>query len=206
MNCLVCGTPLPFGATLCGCGFDNAPHKNYLETELAWWEALCAYWRIWWPPHLVAAILFLVVGALARDLAFRLPQRPYSAFLAVILLSLWPALLTLAQIFFIGRLTSRPYQSFRLAIVPADGSPPSDRLPLPDRVRIWYFLWWRQIAIAFLFLLLAALLHAIFGFGPLLLIPTILLIGPIVIKMLVGHQFRTFRLEARTNPGAIAEF
>ena len=73
-------------------------------------------------------------------------------------------------------------------ILSGDDDPPRTGLGFSERLRIWYFLLWRQIAVAFLIEILLLIQWKIVGVPA--LIPAILVSGPGLIKMLVGHQFR----------------
>jgi hypothetical protein len=183
MKCWGCGAPLVPGA-LCGCGYDNAGRAGLIEVEFTLWEALCAWWRIWWPPHALLLVALVVVAQLTRS------GRQWLG-LALLL----PLIFLLAEVLFIGRLTSRPYASFSLVILGGEDDPPRTRLTFSERLRIWYFLLWRQVAVAFLLEILLWIQWKIVGVPA--LIPAVLVIGPVLIKMLVGHQFRGFRVENR---------
>ena len=72
---------------------------------------------------------------------------------------------------------------------------------------MWFFLWWRQLAAGLLAGLLAGPLNIVLGLlgvrvAPLIaMLAGILIIGPILLKMVVGHQFSDFRLEVKREFG-----
>ena len=96
---------------------------------------------------------------------------------------------------------SRPYSNFSLAFS-LETTPPR-RLSLKRRVHVWLFLCWRQVVASILAGLLAVLLNALPGLRgfPVTrwigVVAVPLIIGPILIKMLIGHQFSDFRIEVK---------
>src|SRR5579859_2986994 len=58
MNCPSCGTPLLFGAVTCSCGFRSGSAAPS-SIELSYWEALRAYWRIYWPTQLLGFVAYI---------------------------------------------------------------------------------------------------------------------------------------------------
>ena len=65
------------------------------------------------------------------------------------------------------------------------------------------FLWWRQILAGMFAALLAMPLNALLSImglqfaNQIAVLAGILVIGPILLKMLIGHEFGAFRIEAR---------
>jgi hypothetical protein len=74
--------------------------------------------------------------------------------------------------------------------------------------RLWFFLWWWQIVAGVFGAILMLPLNSMLGIMGISLSPQIavvaavLVIGPILLKMLIGHPFNGFRLEARRSAKA----
>jgi len=66
-----------------------------------------------------------------------------------------------------ARICSRPYRGFALVVVDVASGGATRKLSAERRMRVSHFLWWRQI------------------------------VGPMFMKMLIGHQFDDFRIEGR---------
>lgn len=157
--------------------------------DLSYWEALRAYWRYYWPPQLLVFFsvpLVRLFPALAPVLA-----------VPVLVIALFGGWL------FVSRLYSRPYRGFSLVIVetPEEVDVPGLN---PGRVtKLWFFLWWRQIVAGACGLILVFFVRFLLSLGRLDLpqeivpVAAVLAIGPILLKMLIGHPFSDFRLEAR---------
>jgi hypothetical protein len=186
-----------FGATSCACGYTLAaasPEESPLE--VSYWEALRAYWRVYWPAQVIA-LLFLVAETRALVEFHRRSMAPLPA-------SPWVELVVTAVtlFFFVSRLVSHAYRGFSLVTVSAAGET-GHRLRLGQRAQVWYFLWWRQLAAGLAAMVLAAPLNvllALMGFRISQQVATVaglFIIGPILVKMLVGYPFPAFSIEAR---------
>jgi len=178
---------------------------------------LRAYWRIYWP-----AQLFGLVGYLPFVL-LQVPGRVYKLQLN----ALTPAELVLLQVvlaavglfLYVHRILSSSFREFSIHAIVGSLEEPTSKLSLRRRTQVWFYLWWRQIVAGLLAGILAAPLNiflslfglrAVFGVNVGFWISTlgvILAIGPILLKMLIGHQFSDFRLEverfsakAESNP------
>jgi len=104
---------------------------------------------------------------------------------------------------FVPRICSRPYRGFSLMVVDIATGQAGRKLRVRQRARVWLFLWWRQILAGLLASLLAMPLNALLAIIGLQLaqwVATfggILVIGPILLKMLIGNRFDDFCVEAR---------
>jgi 4-amino-4-deoxy-L-arabinose transferase-like glycosyltransferase len=168
--------------------------------ELSYSEALRAYWRIYWPSQLALFVpLALLVLAAA---VVPLPPTSIHPWL-VIAAPFAGSLVTLGL--FVPRLCSRPYRGFELVLVPGDPSAPPPRLRGSRRLQAAFFLWWRQTVAGFLTGLLAVPTGFAFGIMGVTIpqsvytLAGLLVIGPLLLKMLIGHPFGTFRIEARRS-------
>lgn len=157
--------------------------------DLSYWEALRAYWRYYWPPQLVVFFsvpLVKLFPALALVLA-----------VPVLLIALFGGWL------FVSRLYSRPYRGFSLVIVETPEEVDVPRLNLGRVTKVWSFLWWRQIVAGACGLILTFFVRFVLSIGrvdfPQQIVPiaAVLVMGPILLKMLIGHPLGDFRLEAR---------
>ena len=174
--------------------------------EVSYWEAVRAYWRVYWPAQLVG-IARLCIGKLLA----------VSGTSIVVLFATLFLLLSAALFLLVPRLVSGPYRGFSLVMVATSSGETGCRLRPDQQGRVWFFLLWRHLAATllagFLAILLSGLLFAflllsdltvlqarsaVAGFiliGPVL--ATVFIIGPVLVKMLVGHPFPDFSIEAR---------
>jgi hypothetical protein len=205
MNCPSCSAPLLFGATSCVCGYHaTRPPSEASVVDVSYWEALRASWRAWWPTQLIV-ILFWVGFWLFDGWAV-------VACGVASIVALGAALFLL-----VPRLVSGPYRDFSLVVVATMDGGTGNRLRLDQRARVSFFLWWRHLAASPLAVLAAALVSAVlllllmscgidyfggaavaawpFLAGPVLL--HVFIVGPVLVKMLVGHPFQGFLIEAR---------
>ena len=126
-----------------------------------------------------------------------------------------PAELLVLQIFlgavglflYAHRFLSSSFREFSIYAVVEPVGERKNRLSVRRRTQVWFYLWWRQLVAGLLAGILAAPLNvllsliglrSIFGLNAAFWISTlgaILAIGPILLKMLIGHQFSDFRLE-----------
>jgi hypothetical protein len=168
------------------------------DLDLSYWEALRAYWRLYWPTQLTVAATLLAAAVIRFRLA------PLAS--AVVL----GAAGTAALFLFVPRLYSRGYRGFSLVILGPDEAE-ARRLTLAQRATVWWFLWWRQLVAGVIAGFLAAPTNIVLGIMGLhvgqsvALFAGILIIGPILMKMLIGNPFDTFRIEVRRDAAAGAE-
>jgi hypothetical protein len=112
-----------------------------------------------------------------------------------------------ALFLFAPRICSRPYRGFSLVKVEVTTGAVTHRLRGRARVRVSLFLWWRQILAGMFAALLAMPLNALLSIMGLqvaqwvAVFAGVLVIGPILLKMLIGHEFDDFRIEARRGTG-----
>ncbi len=202
MNCPLCSEPMLFGATSCPCGYNPATAASEeLPIELSYWEALRVFWRVYWPTQVVDGVLILLIAVVATLVLPRgsvVPPVPF--FLVQVAIN--AAVLYL----FVPRICSRPFRGFSLVIVGLASGAITTRLRSAPRRQVWLFLWWRQILAGLLAGLMAMPLNAVLGIMGVQCSPWIailggvLVVGPILLKMLIGQQFEEFRLEARRRP------
>jgi hypothetical protein len=197
MNCPLCSSPMFFGATNCPCGYNEAAFPGEaLPIELSYWESLRAYWRTYWPTQVVGLIFTFGLAMVSSVAAL-------SGMGGVVLVLLQIALGAVALFLFVPRICSRPYRGFSLVVVEVASGATTRRLRGRARVRVSLFLWWRQILAGMFAMLLAMPLNALLSIMGLQLaqwvavLAGILVIGPILLKMLIGHEFEDFRIEAR---------
>jgi hypothetical protein len=197
VNCPLCSSPLLFGATNCPCGYNLASHSGeVLAIELSYWEALRAFWRLYWPSQLLLGIILLALEAIGLG-------GGAGSFAALQSLLLQVVLNAVVLFLFVPRICSRPYRGFALTIVDVASGEASRKLRAGQRLHISLFLWWRQILAGLFAGLLAMPLNALLAIMGLEVsqavasLAGILIIGPILLKMLIGHEFDGFRVEAR---------
>jgi len=204
MNCPLCSEPMLFGATSCPCGYSlGSAASEDVPIELSYWEALRAFWRIYWPTQLVSSVL---IFALAFAAALTQPRGARPSELAVILSgAVQIAIGAAAYFLFVPRVCSRPYGGFALVLVSFPSGEITTRMRGRVRIQVWFFLWWRLIVAGLLAGVMAMPLNAILGImgvhcSPWIAIFAVILgVGPILLKMLIGQQFKEFRLEARRS-------
>ena len=104
---------------------------------------------------------------------------------------------------FVPRICSRPYRGFSIVVVDVESGETSQKLHGRLRGRVWLFLLWRQLVAGFFTGILALPLNAMLILMGLqlqqwiLVFAGVLVVGPILLKMLIGNQFDDFRIEAR---------
>lgn len=186
-----------FGATNCPCGYNEATSPaEALPIELSYWESLRAYWRIYWPTQVVGLLFTFGVAVVSPGAALR-----ENGGLVLVLLQIALAAATL--FLFVPRICSRPYRGFSLVVVEVASGAPTRKLRGRSRVRVSLFLWWRQILAGMFAMLLAMPLNVLLSIMGLQLaqwvavLAGVLVIGPILLKMLIGHEFEDFRIEAQ---------
>jgi hypothetical protein len=168
---------------------------------------LRAWWRIYWPIQIVAAILLIIVGRWQMGAinqwrfdhpleASPLERAPLKYVSAVV----GPAIAAACLWLFTSRILGRAFRGFRLVACGPAGEIP--KLNFRQRVRLKFFVWWRYFAGGLLASLLAAPLNmmmATMGIASpsaVSALASLFAIGPVVMKMLVGSQLQDFRLEA----------
>jgi hypothetical protein len=136
--------------------------------EISYWEALRAWWRVYWPTQLLSgavlvvfrAWLFTYINAMraANPLQASVPERYASV--GIFLLNFFTV--AICVWLFLPRVIDRPYRGFFLVTCAApDESGP--RFTMRQRNEAWFFVWWRQLAGGLITLLLAAPLNMILG-------------------------------------------
>lgn len=207
MNCPSCSEPLLFGATGCDCGY-SVSQSTTSPIDLSYREALSAFWRVYWPSQLFGIVgLFPITGGFLKfgDRTYRLAlaNPEMDQFL------IQAGLGTIALFVFVHRIFSRPYNAFTITLVELRQDAAAKRVTLHQRFSIWFFLWWRQIVAGILVFFLAGPLNmfigviglrSVYGLDPRFLVSvfaTALGVGPILMKMLVSHQFSGFRFEVK---------
>jgi len=196
MNCPLCSSPLLFGATNCPCGYNLATSiDDELPIELSYWESLRAFWRIYWPMQLAAGLFSFLLS-----MVFAGEQSPE---LKLFILPFQIALTGALVFLFVPRICRRPYRGFQLVVVDVATGSPANRLTLKRRAQAAIFLWWRQILASLFASLLAMPLNTMLSLMGvqisqwIAVFAGVLIVGPILLKMLIGHDFEDFRLEAR---------
>jgi hypothetical protein len=197
MNCPWCSSPLLFGATSCPCGYNPASSpSDELPIELSYGESLRAFWRIYWPTQVLGLVAFF---------AFAMVYQPTELDTAsnLLAIALQVAIVAVGLFLFVPRICSRPYRGFSLLVVELASGGTTRRLRPERRGRVCLFLWWRQILAGMISTLLAMPLNMVLSIMGLHLaqwvstFAGVLVVGPILLKMLIGYQFDDFRLEAR---------
>jgi hypothetical protein len=189
MICPACGAELLFGCTTCACGGTATSHER-LPIDLSYWEAVPVYWRVYWPSQVALLITSFGLAAAGR----RFPIAAQVCLAALLLFAL------------VGRMISRPFRGFSLRLVPRTAEDVNASFSLRRRTLVWFFLWWRQMVAALMADFLARPLNVLLSLlgvhcAPwIALFAVVLVIGPILVIMLVGHQFSDFRLEAERAP------
>lgn len=182
-----------FGATSCQCGYSAQAADEVADRsiELSYLEALRVYWRVYWPMQVVAMLGLLFLTGTLFDVLVQL------------------VLAAAALLLFLGRIVSRPYRGFRLVMTASGGGELSSRLTFNQRFELWAFFWWRQMVAGVLAMVLALPLNAVLamlgleGGAWVGAAAGVLVIGPILVKMLIGHPFETFLVVAQ-RPGELA--
>jgi len=198
-----------FGSNSCACGYSSASAASEGSAlEVSYWEAFRAFWRVYWPTQLIGfVLLFLISRGLMAYAANRRELDPLSRPLPVsapFLLLLCGLIVSSAALFLmVSRLVSRPYRGFSLAVVATASGETAHHLRLDQRARVWFFLWWRQLAASLFAVLLAAPLNVLLSLmglnvsGGVATAGGLFIIGPVLVKMLVGNPFPGFSIEAR---------
>jgi hypothetical protein len=209
LNCPACSAPLLFGSTSCSCGFQRSRSEDR-PLEISYWEAFRVWWRIYWPTQLLSIVL-LAAGSIwlgryvnAWRVAHPLQRFPLKGYLPAIAF-LMPVLTGSVGLWlFTPRIVGRPYRGFRLVACMVSGESGS-RLTARQRAELWFFVWWRQFAGGLLALLLAGPLNMLLGTmrinasSQIAALMGLFAIGPIIMKMLVGHRLTGFQIEARRS-------
>ncbi len=121
------------------------------------------------------------------------------------------ALSAVTMFLFVPRICSRPYRGFSLVLVEISTGEATNDLDGAPRLRIAFFLWWRQVLAGMFASLLAMPLNAVLLLMGLkvtqwvVALAGVLVIGPILLKMLIGNDFEGFRVEARRGASSPAK-
>jgi hypothetical protein len=205
MNCPFCSAPLLFGSTACDCVFH--PSTEFRPLEISYWEALRAWWRIYWPAQLVSTVLLtLLTRLLVRSINQWRNEHPLEAALLEGSLQHVISVLTFAigavcLWLFAPRILGRGYRGFCLVVSGSSGD--VSRLTAQQRMSLWFFIWWRQVAGGLFALLLAMPLNMVLGTmkinagNEIAAAAGLFAIGPVIMKMLVGQPLKSFQIEAR---------
>jgi len=201
VNCPSCSSPLLFNATTCPCGYNQSGSSDEaLSIELSYWESLRAYWRIYWPTQALGLALLFALGMF-------LPVGPHEILQIVVMIPFAGVSLYL----FFPRVLSRRYRGFSLVVVDSTNGAEAQRLTARWRLNVSYFLWWRQFLAGAFASVLAGPLNMLLGIMGLQLerwvadLGGVLVIGPILLKMLIGNEFGEFRIEARRGSEQTAD-
>ena len=174
--------------------------------ELSYLEALRAYWRIYWPSQLV----FLIPAVFFTLAAATVPLPPVQISPWMVLAAP-PAAALVTLFLFVPPLCSRPDRGFELVLITGDPAAPPARLRGSRRLQTTLFLWWRQTVAGYFVGLLSVPVGFAFGVmgftipQPVYTLVGLLVVGPLLLKMLIGHPFGTFRIEARRSGQAPAQ-
>jgi len=110
-------------------------------------------------------------------------------------------LFAVGLLLFLSRLFLSRFRRFSLCLVTDSGD---ERVLTPQRqVKIWFFLYWRILVASLLSTLLMAPLNILLSLFRISMgswmgtLATIFVVGPILMKFLIGHQFTDFRVEVR---------
>jgi hypothetical protein len=162
------------------------------DVELSYWEGLRVYWRIYWPMQVVAmvfAFLFAMVHSGGTEV--------------LTALALQVLVGAIALFAFLKRIYSRPYRGFALVVLEPEENAQQRKLSLAQRARVWWFLWWRQLVAGIVAGFLAMPTNMVLGImglhvsGGIAFVAGVLIIGPILMKLLIGNPFGDFQIEVR---------
>jgi len=196
MNCPSCAAPL-LGASSCGCGWIR--NEEALNIDISYREGLVVFWRLSWPTYLFVLICSVFIGAAVgatRGAAGVLQLA--DPFIQTVMQLL---LFAVGLLLFLSRLFLSRFRRFSLCLATDSGD---ERVLTPQRqVKIWFFLYWRILAASLLSTLLMAPLNILLGLFRINVgswmgtLATMFVVGPILMKFLIGHQFSDFRVEVR---------
>jgi hypothetical protein len=162
------------------------------DVELSYWEGLRAYWRIYWPAQVAAMVSAFVYAMVHSGRAQALTALGLQALVGAI-----------ALFAFVPRIYSRPYRGFALVVLEPAQDAPRRTLDLRQRASLWWFLWWRQLAAGLIAGFLAMPTNMVLGImglhlsGGIAFVAGLLIIGPILMKLLIGNPFDDFRIEVQ---------
>lgn len=137
--------------------------------EVSYWEALRAWWRIYWPTQLLTS---LVVAAFSIWLTHVINASRAEHPLQGSALERYVSLVTFVMGALVGavclwlfapRIVGRPYRGFSLVVHVAPCDSRSSLLTARQRTQLWFFVWWRQLAGALAATVLAAPLNILLG-------------------------------------------
>ena len=211
LNCPSCSAPLLFGSTSCNCGYQGISAEDR-PLEISYWEALRAWWRIYWPTQLLSIVAvaaftrWLWISVSAWRTEHPLQRSPLASYSTALTIALSFLLGVVSLWLFTPRILGRPYRGFRMLARGVSGESCS-RLTGSQRAQLSFFVWWHQFVGGLAALLLAAPLNMMLGTMGISAAPQItaaaglFAVGPIVMKMLVGHQLTGFQIEVRRGVG-----
>jgi hypothetical protein len=202
MTCPTCGKPLLFGSKDCSCGWMPTTDPSG-SVELTYREALAAFWRICWTATLfvISAMFASGAGAVALFGAARVVPLLNTWLCQTLLQNLWIAV---SLWLFVPLLLRWPYRGFRL-VVQTD-SDEASRFTFSQRSHVANFIFWRSLGAGIVGQILLMPINILLGImqipaGPYLaVILSILVVGPLIIRLLIGHPFTSFRVEVRRTP------
>jgi hypothetical protein len=156
--------------------------------ELFYFEALRAYWRLYWP----SLILGLIGAAVLRS---------GTGLDAIVPSLLW----AVGIVLFASRIIARPYRGFSVALREIPSGDIRQRMAMSERLDIFAFLWWKQLIPVGVASVVATALEGL-GLPPLaagliLHVGIVLLIGPILLKSMIIDSFETFQIIVRRKEG-----
>ncbi|MEO5925149.1 MAG: hypothetical protein ABIR70_15110 [Bryobacteraceae bacterium] len=204
MTCPSCSEALLFGSHDCSCGWT--PQSVAADSvELTYREALAAFWRVCWTSFLFVTSAMFVTGVVAVRM-FGAPKAvPWlnASLVQMVLQNLWSAI---SLWLFVPLLLRWPYWGFRL-VVQTDPDE-ATRFTPSQRFRVANFIFWRSLGATIVGQILLMPLNILLGImqisvGPYLgVAASILVVGPLIIRFLIGHSFTGFRVEVRRTPTA----
>ena len=166
MNCPSCSAPFLYGSETCLCGSQATGAKNQ-TLEVSYWEALRAWWRIYWPTQLVSIGLMAVFSRwllrIVNQSRAEHPLEPSAleGYLSILTVGGGFLMGAVCLWFFAPRILGRAYRGFRLvACFEASEIP---KLTVRQRNELWFFVWWRQLAGGLLVVLLSMPLNMMLG-------------------------------------------
>ena len=188
MNCPQCSNQILFGTAKCACGYfpgTEAKQADDRSVELSYFEALRAFWRIYWPMQLLAApCLFISTDFLTGALVI-LTAKGVGLYVTI------------------GSLVFRPFRGFLIIVQSITTREVSRRVTARQRLDAWAYLYWRLVVAEVLAFMLTAPLNmilSVMGFnvkGWMTTAGFLLVCGPILLKMLIGENFNDFVLIVR---------
>lgn len=210
VNCPACGSAMFMGVTACPCGYEQSRALSAIEPT--YWEALRAYWRIYWPTQLFAIVANpIFVSGIWLRFSGEIHTFNLQSLSSVTQVALQFVLGAIGLFIFIHRCLSSPFHGFSISVIRDSDGSALRKIDLGQRFSLWFYLFWRQILAGLLagFLsmplnVLVSLvgLRTVFGINIAYWISTlgvILAVGPLLLKMMIGNPFEGFHLEVRRS-------